>query len=622
MTRRRVAAHERLLRDRGVYDIEGFEAWLAGRHWAWQGLDRGDYGLSFDDALILFTVEDPVRWGETFMRETNGDPYRLFGYQRASARSFGQDVVHEDGAEVGKTREMVLLLLWGHCTSFGGRIVNPSSLVAAPQQIFLNEIIDAIERQIGVFKAMPGDSAIKGVWLEPRRTPHTQLRFACPNPKHPDRPAMATIDFRPAGHDGEAFRGVHVTALGIVEEAAKMQTRLQWSEFYRALMPGCKIRAYSVPDGNRNTEFYRICQAAVLDLPPGAKGFRKFYWPKTIMPPPFWSAERDAHFARLYGGRESPGYQRNVLGLWGDAENPVFTWNTILPNVVDMPDYRVLKISVDGTAGHLRMDASKRELALVDNRKAPRIIDLGDVVRDLEAFQHGGDAERRAAFQELLAPFVAHIDPRGVFWAGADLGERNDPTEIVVSEDVGDVLRDVLRVQARGLGYHMQQELLFQVDRAFGHRANWGVDLGSAGTAVVKNLYNLDAYAEARFEERLVGFHFQEAVDCIGEDGEPLEVERPNGDREILRAPAKHWATQCVVARLQRTGYRLAYDEEVLSHYTSHTARQGAKWPIYRGVDDHDIDARRLQMLVRLRMQGDMGAVDVFASTTHQRQAA
>ena len=381
------------------------------------------------------------------------------------------------------------------------------------------------------------------------------------------------------------------------------------------------MRAYSVPDGDRNTEFYRLCAEAVVDLPIGTKGFRKFHWPKNIMPEPFWSAERDTHFVKLYGGRNTPGYQRNVLGLWGDAEDPVFRWDTLLPNVVDLPEYRRLVLAADGKAGTMYLDVARIDLVTTDGQKSGRVVQLADTATELDPLIGKDDVARRAHWDDLLSPYLAHIDPRGVFWAGADLGERNDPTEIVVSEDVGGELRDVLRIKASGLPYHAQTELIYQVDRLFGHRPGWGVDLGSAGTAVVKDLHNLDRFADAHLEDRLIGFHFQQALDCIDEDGEVLSITDEEGEVEYLRAPAKHWATQCIVARLQQRGYRLAYDGDVLNDYTSHTARQGAKWPIYSKKNDHTIDARRQQMLVKLA-SAQPETADVFSVGAYRRAAA
>lgn len=620
--RTRTSELERRMRDRGVYDHDEFDAWMAGRGWAWQALDRGEYGISVQEAVVLFTIEDPVRWAETFLFEPETmEPYRLFDYQRESIRAYHQDIVHEDGAEVGKTREITVLTLWTCCTGQGGKIRKPSMIIGAPMQVFLDDIARSIEAQVGVTDGDEWKSPLREHWMEPIRTPHKLFRFRCLNPRDPSRTTVAEVHFRPAGHDGESFRGVHVNALAIMEEAAKCKAKVQWTEFYRAMMPGCRLRVYSVPDGDRTSEYHRLCSEAIEGQPIEQKGFRKFRWPKTLMPAPFWSEDRRLHFVKLYGGTDSPGYKRNVLGEWGDAENPVIRWDVLLPNIVDMPQYRKLVLGADGADATLYLQAARIELGITEGRKQGREIATADAALDLDTYIGKNDKARTAAWRELLAPHVGHLDPRGVHWVGGDLGERNDPTEIIVSEEVGDELRDVLRVKAKGLPYHAQCDLIFEIDRALGHRAFWGLDLGSAGTAVVKSLHNADAYAAAEFEERLIGFHFQESFDCIDEQGDVLQKADENGEMQTLRAPAKHWATVCMVTRLQQQGYRLAYDTDVLNDYTSHTARAGTKWPIYDKKNDHTIDARRQQMLVKLRMtQG--GAQDVFSVSAYHRHAA
>lgn len=615
---KKTGTHHRQMLDRGVYDPAEFDAWLAKRGWSWGMLQADMLPVGFDQALLLFTVEDPVRWCEAFLLEYDGQPFRFFDYQKPSIRSWNQDVVHEDGAEVGKSREIMALLLWAHSTGCGFTQSQPSSLVGAPQQVFLIEIMDAIERQMGVLKGSQGESPLKYAWMEPRRTPHTQFRILCPNVLDPSRTTTGTIDFRPAGHDGEAFRGVHVRTLALVDEAAKMKSKLQWSEFNRSLMPGCRFRYYSVPDGDRNSEFYRVCQSAVVDLPEGNPGTRKFRWPKTIMPPPFWSPERDAHFVKLFGGRDTPGYQRNVLGQWGDAEDPVFRWGDILPNVVDLPDYRRITISADSKGGQLYVTVERIALQINDGNMAGIPLTLYDAVEDIGPYVGKDDAARRAAWRDLLEPWLGHMRSEGVFWGGGDLGERNDPTELIVSEQVGTHLVDRLRVKATGLPYHAQKELIHEVDRIFGHSPFWGIDLGSAGTVVVKDLKNMECYGDANFDERMSGFHFQQSVDCVDEEGESLVKQKFDGSEEIERAPAKHWATQCVVSRLQQRNYRLAYDGDVLNDYTSHTARHISKWPIYTTKNDHTIDARRNQMLVKLASVQDQ-SVDVFSVGAYRR---
>lgn len=622
MTRRRTTGVlEAQMRERGVYDIDAFDAWLAASGWSWKALERGDYGFSVDEALFTFTCECPRRWSETYLFEPDsGEPYRFWDYQVASVEAWAQDVVHQDGAECGKTREIIALVAWAGCTAVGGRVANPHSLVAAPQQTHLDEIIMALEEQFGVAEGLPQQSLITHFWAKPKRTPHVMHRFIAPNPRRPDRPSIARTYYRPGGHDGEAFRGVHVSAFGFFDEAAKAKKPVIFSEFWRALKPGCRARVYSVPDGDRSTEYFRLTQQAVPDLPPKRNGYRLFRWRQSDKPAPFWSAEREAEMLRRFGGRNTPGFQRNVLGEHGQAENPVWPWAVLLPNVVDLPDYRVVKLHADGEADTLSVEVMRVRLQTDDGRKSGSYDWLEDHALPLRPLLKGSDHDRRTAMLAILRPHIP-AQAQGLFWAGADLGERNDPTELILSEEVGTVMRDLVRVQARGFPYHLQEELLWALDHLFAHLPFWGVDLGSAGTTVVKNLIGVDRFADAGFEDRMIGFHFQQAVECIGEDGEPLRDDRDE-DR-ILTAPAKHWATQSISARLQSGGYALPFDTDALNSMATQTAREGAKWPIYSKQDDHHPDARRQQMLRKLRALIDDGAGhDAFGVAAVERYAA
>lgn len=609
--------------DRGVYDPDAFEAWLAERGWSWRGLDRGAYGITVDEALFVFTAEDPLRWCETYLVEPDtGDPYRFWNYQRDSVRSWMQDVIHQDGAECGKTREIIGLIAWAGCTAVGGRIANPWSLVAAPQQTHLDEIILALEEQFGAAESGSGHSLLTRFWLKPKKTPHVMHRFLAPNPVNPSRPSIARTYYRPGGHDGEAFRGVHVNAFGFMDEAAKIKNATIMSEFWRALKPGCRSRVYSVPDGDRSTEFFKLTQTARLNLPVEEDGFRLFRWQQTMKPSPFWDAKREADMVRRFSGRNTPGYQRNVLGEWGQSENPVWPFSAMLPNVVDLPEYRVIKMQADAEADALTVEVMGVKLSVQDGRKVGEYTWLQDSTMDLAPLLRGTDAGRRAAMLDILRPHVAQR-AMGVFFAGGDLGERNDPTEIIISEEVGTVWRDCARIHLKGFPYNLQEELIYALDALFGHLPFWGLDMGSAGTVVVKDLISVDRFADAHFEDRLVGFHFQQSVECVGEDGEVLREEDPRtGSEKVIAAPAKHWATQSITARLQAGGYAMAYDPEGINAMATQTARQGAKWPIYSKQDDHYPDARRQQMLRKLRaVIDDGGAADVFASGAVPRAA-
>lgn len=599
-------------------DHADFAWWLEQKRWAWQQLERGELGLDLQQAQLLYLMEDPVLWCRAFLDEPDtGEPYDFWTYQRESVRAWYQDVIHQDGAEVGKTREIVALILWIAITGFGGAMRRPWILVGAPQQTHLDEIILEIEEHVGVAEGQDGHVPLLNYfWRKPKKTPHYMMRFVSPNPADPSRPTIARVYFRPAGHDGEAFRGVHVNALGIMDEAAKVKNPVCWSEFHRALKPGCRERIYSVPDGDRSTEYYRMTQEAVPGLREDEKGMRLFRWPKTLMPSPFWNDERDREMQRRYGGKDSPGYQRNVLGLHGQQENPVWSWDELEPNIRDVPEFRCLRLRGDKGKDELAIEAYRVELSQREGKKVgreafvlDRAVSLGEVQADI-----------RAGVHRIIRDVFSDLGP-GVYWAGADLGYAKDPSEFMLWKEIGLELRRVLRISARGIDYPMQCEIIYALDELFGFRAAWGVDFGNAGTAVVQMLQNLEQYADGHYDERMMGFHFASAVDCIDEEGNVLEQDDPKtGAPKPVRQPAKEWATNLITNRYQSATVAMPYETDLVDHYTNHTAREGARHRIFDKTNDHTIDADRVAMLRKV-FDEQAGYVDVFSSGAHERRA-
>ena len=605
------------IHERCVVDREDFEAWMAERGMAWQALARGEYGVTLEEAQLRFVCEDPVRWAKAFLNDPDADdePWTFFDYQEESVRAWAQDAIHQDGAEVGKTREIVVLILWGQCTGFGFTIKHPWILVGAPQQTHLDEIIMAIEAHVGADEDGRGQkSMLSSFWRKPKKHPHYMMRFHSPM-------GRGRVYFRPAGHDGEAFRGVHVNAMALFDEAAKVKRKVCWSEFHRSLKPGCVQRVYSVPDGDNTTDYYRMTQQAIPNLQPGHSGMRLFHWPKTLMPAPFWSAEREREFIRRYGGKDAPGYQRNVLGLHGQAENPVWPWELLDANIRELPAYRCLKLIVDSAQNTVRVTVYRVTLAQENGKKSPQEEWIADYDIDATPLNSKDRDAVRSEMRALLKRFIEPLGT-GVYWFGADLGFSKDPTEIMVSQEIGSDLVDLVRIHTKGLGYDLQCELIYCLDELAGFQGGWGVDFGSAGTAVVQMLQSLEIYADGHYDERMVGFQFASALDAIDEEGNVLEQENAKtGNMEPVRLPAKELATNLMTARFQRQGWAMPYDSEVVGHLSNHTAREGAKHRIFSKENDHTIDAKRCQILRKV-FDEQVGGVDVFSSGVHNRSAA
>ncbi len=591
-----------------------FTDWLAGKGYHWRQIERGEGGLTVEQALLAYICECPLRWSTAFLDEPDtGEPYGFFPYQKESILSWQQDAIHQDAAEVGKTREITVLLLWGMCTSFGGTIKRPWCLVGAPQQTHLDEIILGIEEHLGVDEGadIGRQSILQHFWLKPKKTPHYMMRFATPSFDGGHAPP-GRIYFRPGSHDGEAFRGVHVNAMAMFDEFAKVKNKTIWTEFTRSLKPGCIQRIYSVPDGDNASEFYRLTQQAIPDLPAGEAGMRLFRWAKNLMPAPFWSEVRRQEFIRRYGGEDSPGYQRNVLGLHGQQENPIWPWETLEPNIQHIDEYRYVKIGINRQTGQTSLDVLRFELILAkDGRKSTQAHTLAE--RSLAGTDLNGNEALKLLRDYVDAP------KNGVFWGGADLGFSNDPTELFIFEQRGDILRLHLRVQLKNVTYDQQAELINAIDRLFSRQVLWGVDFGSAGTAVVQMLHNLEIYSSCGFDARLIGFNFQSTVDCIDEMGEQLYEADKQGNEKAVQLNAKEWSTVLMTQRFQRTGYSLPFDTELVDHLSNHTAKEGAKQRIFSKKNDHTIDAMRTAMLRKV-FNDSLGAVDIFASGAFMRQ--
>ena len=187
---------------------ELIDALLRRNRWSWQALERGDLKLG-DEPLDINRLQwwlvnaDPVLWVETNLvnkPEDGGGLWQLFPYQKPSLRHRGH-TVHQDGAEVGKSREIVGLLLWG-CLA----VEKGSVLVGSALDGDLDEIWEEVEWQLTANPYL-GDA------LRHRTTkPYRRITW---------RNGLRVL-FRPAGHDGRAYRGIHVRGWLLHDEAAKV----------------------------------------------------------------------------------------------------------------------------------------------------------------------------------------------------------------------------------------------------------------------------------------------------------------------------------------------------------------------------------------------------------------
>ena len=585
-----------------------FELWLARWDWTWHQLARSEFPAFFsslDEFQLACICSDPVLWCAAFIRDPDDpdhlDPYAFWEYQKDAVR-YRENKVYDCGAETGKTRDIVAAILFEAFTTPGG-----SSLVGAPQQTHLDEIIEASMDQLSW---NPDLAPSLRRW---KKHPHHAFYWSN-GFKH---------DFRPSGHDGESFRGVHARTSVRLDEAAKMKNPKQWSEFWRAMKPGCYAAIYSVTDGDRSCDFYRLKERAKraaaqqnidadlnMEVPSFLKNqhFRHFKWPKTIMPHPFWSDERRKFYIDQFGGEDSPGYRHNVLAEDGDPENSVFPWHSFSRLLKDIPEYRLLKILVDSGQGEVVLFGTQYRIksgAQLDREAKPDeeiLVDRRIGVSDFD-------------IRKEIRSFFSNTP--GLKFGGADLGFSQDPTEIYVKLVMGRTHRLICRVQLKGVTYDQQCEAIDALDDLFDAGENrmwWGLDYGNAGSAVVHILQNQALYAGKNYLDRLTGYQFGATYEAVNEDGDVL-VDRTT-DKPV-KLTAKELSTDLLVKKMQRVELEYPYDPDLILYYPNHSYREGERHRIYKKEDDHTIDADRA-LTLRVILPGSAGE-DVFSCGANLR---
>jgi hypothetical protein len=602
--------------------------------WSWESVERGDARLpgapgkpvTLRDLEWFLINADPVLWGECNLvnrLEDGGGLWRFFDYQKPSLR-LRRHVVHQDGAEVGKTREIITLIGWGLIGLQRGSILVGSSLDGD-----LDEIWEELQFQLASNPFLAAQVA------KSTTKPYRRLTFT----------NGLKVLFRPAGHDGSAFRGVHVRGWLLHDEAAKVTNPRSFAEFWRAAKPGAEIRIYSVPTGDRLCTFQRIADAALpaervlpdtwdvrtvvntllgrrlvpegsaartvaRDL--GGRVWVRFHWPKTIMPAPFWSEERRQDFVAMYGSPDDPGYVHNVLGLPGDPEYSVFPARLLDPATRYIPDYQTVELRWDHRAH--RLDVLSRRLNPQHVPTAPGTEDEESVHRandDVEAegialspyvedyrdsldvadFHTLPQEEKRARIAELARSVIRR--PAGFLTGGIDVGSAS-VTEINLEASApGGLDSWKLRLHLTGWDWYAQRDLILVLDEILHPAGGWGLD----ATGVGKTLLDILQGESDELRDRLSGFIFNAVVPALNP-----ETGEPQTDPQTGRVPNityKELGTQLLERALARRAKEIPADPELLHLLQNHTYTETPHGRTFSKRNDHAVDAWRTVELRR-----------------------
>jgi len=416
--------------------------------------------LSPDDReAIIRRLQDPVLWGEHYLRNRDGSRRRYWPHQVEDLRCEDRNIVHQDGRDVGKTCALATDALHFAFTTTGGQ-----GLIAAPHQGHLDTIIDEVEYQINACEEL-GASIARTAQGHPKiqRKPYFRVEFT----------NRSVLHFRPAGAYGDAFRSLHVERLWVDEGA--WLTEKAWQALRQCLKPGGVLRIYSTPNGLRDTTYYR------LTLSPN---WRVFRWPSWLNPT--WSAEREAELVEFYGGKDTAGWQHEVAGEHGRPSYGAFNTEYLDLCRVEVPEYQKVVIAGEALAGCETEEAACERLEM--------LLNLGP---QEGTFWIGGDLGYTNDPTEIV-----------VFQETQEEERRR--------------VKLVLRVHMEHVAYPHIADVLGLLDRWYSPMGI-GVDKGGNGLAVIQELTTLDKFRSLNLEARLHGYDFAGAITVAEKDGQPLK---------------------------------------------------------------------------------------------------
>ena len=319
-------------------------------------------------------------------------------------------------------------------------------LVGAPHQGHLDTLIEEFEFQLDTNPDLMASIALTK-YGKPKihRKPYFRLEFT----------NGSILYFRPAGAYGNSFRSLHVDRVWVDEGA--WLTERAWKALRQCLKAGGTLRIYSTPNGLRDTTYYRLTSSTQ---------FQVFRWPSWLSPT--WNEEREAELEEFYGGKDSAGWQHEVAGEHGKPSYGAFNVEYLNLCRQDVIEYQKCVITGDELRG----------------------------------------CETEAASHDRLEMLLNLMPQTGVFWIGGDLGYTNDPTEIVVFQEVElperRVLKLILRVRMKHVAYPHIAQTLGLLDRYY-TATGIGVDNGGNGLAVVQELLTLDKYKDLQLDGRQTG---------------------------------------------------------------------------------------------------------------------
>lgn len=296
--------------------------------------------------------------------------WRAWPFQWPWWRDTSKQQIEQAGRSLGKSLSI-------RARSFAFPFVHPGGemVITAPEGNHLDQITDIIESGFEHTRLMR-EMIAKG------------RRGITHRPFHVIFANGARIVGRIPQKDGKGLKGTHPIWLEMDESQDFPEPA--WTEIISTLkssFTGAVWRAHGVTKGPGD-HFWKYTQ-------PGS-GWKVHRVTAMHRPPPHWSPEERERQIALFGSAESPEYRRNIMGLHGDASNPLFV------------------------TAHLMACVDQDRLSDYNNHDYCIIRVNGEQVTDNDGDIMG------------LLRFPEHHKEFDKTWIGMDVGYTNDPSVVLV----------------------------------------------------------------------------------------------------------------------------------------------------------------------------------------------
>ena len=469
--------------------------------------------LSQEECYFLAMIQDPsgIDLAEFLWEDTTADNeenlFRAWSYQVPWWRKTSRLFIDACARAVGKTQS-IILRAWAFPIQFPGF----EMVLTAPELIHLNPLTSRVEDKI------------KSIRLTREMLPGGVGRGFTHRPFQANFLNGAKILGRIPQKDGKGVKGLHPLRLEMDE--AQDYPEPGWTELIETLRYGqdqAQWRAHGVSKGIGG-RFQKVSS-------PGSG------WDVeriTAMHRIDWSDQERSDKIALYGGRDSPDYLRNILGLHGDATNPLFVL------------HRLMACVDDNEASDYNQDIYYKR------RINDEMIEGRDIL-------------------DLVDPPRMHTQDWKKFWIGMDVGLTNHPSEILVwGEEILKLpkmenriaLRLLTRINLRRIRATDQRKVIVHLIN-FYKPTKFAMDRTGLGHPVYQDLQD----ENPDLMEQIVGYAFNEKLVVGHEDHS--DGDRPE-DFEIKRVAQEH-AYDLLRTYVDGRRLILPFDTELLGEWNGQT---------------------------------------------------